>query len=75
MSQFIPKSIHRIWEWLTFADYEAEKEREGLAVVTRYSRGNVVTQNGWTIEECDLDELTKAGDKATKFLIGKMPTT
>lgn len=69
----VPESVKKIWEWFTFADYELAKEEGRIAVTLRFTRGNVVMQNGWMIEKDGLDELTKKGDKAMKFLIEKMP--
>lgn len=72
MVRYIPESMHKIWEWLTFADYEAAKERGALDVVARYTRGNVLTQNASLLDESSLRDLAAAGDKAAKILREKV---
>ena len=65
---YLSQSPRRFWEWLTFADYDAAKEQAVSDVITRYSRRNVSSQNGWVWDEDGLADLSSAGGAATKDL-------
>lgn len=64
--EFAP--LVRLWEWLTFADYEIAKERGDIEVISRYGRRSVSLQNGAMLDESGLAEISAAGDKAAKKL-------
>jgi hypothetical protein len=71
----MPKWMKRVHEWFTLADYEAEKTEATEQVVRRFTRGNVSVQNGWFLNERDLDELSNRGDKALARLNKKVGRT
>jgi hypothetical protein len=66
-------AVHELFRWLTLADYEAEKEKASEAIVARYARGNICTQNGWYLDDEKLAKLSAAGDLAMKHLEKMVP--
>jgi hypothetical protein len=50
--------------YLRLDDYEAAKEAGTLSVLARYTRGNVLTQNGCVMDMDELDQLSKDGRAA-----------
>lgn len=56
--------LHEIIDRLLLGGYEAAKKAASRQIVARYARGNVAIQLGQFIDEDDLKELRKAGDKA-----------
>ena len=73
IGKYVPESLRKVWEWLTFADYDAAKERGVLDVISRYSRRNVSAQTGWLLDKTGLDELSVAGDDAARALKDMVP--
>jgi hypothetical protein len=56
--------ISSIYDWLTLRDYHAAKEQATNDVVERLSRGNTLAQNGSSMEQHELNELSIAADMA-----------
>ncbi|MDK9720988.1 MAG: hypothetical protein OEL53_07370 [Rhodospirillales bacterium] len=46
------------------AGYDAKKDAAIMAVISRYIRGNVTAQNGWIIDDAEMDKLSAKGDAA-----------
>jgi|HubBroStandDraft_4_1064222.scaffolds.fasta_scaffold3140281_1 hypothetical protein len=65
--------IRTLIDWLTLADYEAAKARATEEIVARLSRGNIVVQNGWFMDEAALANLSLAGDLAISRLQSLVP--
>ncbi len=60
--------LREILDRLLLGGYEAAKKAASRQIVARYARGNVAVQLGQFIDENDLKELRKAGDKAMQSI-------
>lgn len=58
--------FRKIRDWLTLADYGKAKREATRQVVRRYSRGNTSVQNGWFMDEAELESLSRKADDAMK---------
>ena len=54
----------RVYDWLTFADYDRAKESINSVIVKRFSRGNVLIQSGRYLDDEKLTLLSQRGDVA-----------
>ena len=68
LSNYIPNSIRRIWDWFNLADYDAAKDKGSNDIIARYGRGNINFQNGSVLDDADLRSLSEAGDRAIQKL-------
>jgi len=50
--------LKKLYEWLTLADYRAASARATEQIIKRYTRGNVSLQNGWYMDERELNDLS-----------------
>lgn len=54
--------------WFQLADYDRAKHQAELDILSRYTRGNVLTQNGSVLDDPELRELSRAGDEAIESI-------
>ncbi len=66
-------TIRSIYEWVTLRDYEAAKERATDEVVERLSRGNTLAQNGSSMEQSELNQISIAADAAMMRIERRLP--
>ncbi len=67
--------LSEIMDRILLGGYEAAKEDATRQIVARYARGNVAVQLGQFIDENNLKELRKAGDKAMQSIQEWRPKT
>lgn len=58
----------RVIDWLTFRDYDLEKEKADARIVSRQSRGSVAAQNGWYMSINKLREDSRKADASIEYL-------
>lgn len=61
-------SISTFWDWLTVQDYSKAKAESAKKIMGRYSRGNVLVQDGQFVEDHEMARIIARGDKATARL-------
>ncbi len=56
--------FRRLSAWFQIDDYSAAKEKATDEIIARYSRGNTLVQNGYYLDQRNLDSLSERGDHA-----------
>ncbi len=54
----------KLYKWLALADYQEAKDRATDEIIAWFSRRNVSVQNGWHMDDQDLEALSLEGDRA-----------
>lgn len=62
-------SFEGLINWLSLRDYKLAKSQATIDVISRYSRGNVMVQNGSIMDHADLTELSTDADRAIEELV------
>jgi len=52
-----------------FRNYEQEKNEIDRSIVARFSRGNILVQEGYYITDEEFKSLSKKGDESVKYLM------
>ncbi len=60
--------LGKILGWFALKDYDVAKERAATEISMRYGRGNVLFQDGSSIDDKELSSLSRDADKATTRL-------
>jgi hypothetical protein len=61
-------NVRAVYDWVTMRDYDLAKERATDEVVERFSRGNTLAQNGSSLEEPELEDMSLQADEAMREL-------
>jgi len=60
--------VKKFINWITFWDYDLEKQKATARIVSRQSRGSVAAQNGWYMNLTRLKDLSRKADAEIAFL-------
>jgi hypothetical protein len=60
------RMIARFYDWLNLKDFDQALEEARVSVIKRFARGNVTFQNGYILDEFELEKVQQLGDSAVK---------
>lgn len=67
-------NVRAVYDWVTLRDYDLAKERATDEVVGRFSRGNTLAQDGASLEQQELENLSLKADEAMRKLEALLPS-